>query len=99
MSDHSYARVADFLPFDAVVPLRHGSGFYERQLSFVAKPSLTGPGYRGNLDDLIPVRGFPGFILKELIKTLAPPKSFVLIPSPPNLALKNLTLTLSQYPH
>ena len=35
MPDHSYARVADFLPFDVVVPLQRASGFYERQLAFV----------------------------------------------------------------
>src|SRR5436190_5417447 len=32
---HSYARLADFLPFDEVVPLERPSGFYERQLNFL----------------------------------------------------------------
>src|SRR4051812_43750011 len=30
----SYARVADFLPFDLVVALRRTAGFYERHLDF-----------------------------------------------------------------
>jgi putative restriction endonuclease len=72
MSDHSYARVADFLPFDAVVPLRRGSGFYERQLSFVAKPSLIGASLQGKSVRLISDEEFAEITLDGLNKTLAP---------------------------
>ncbi|HEX9525284.1 MAG TPA: HNH endonuclease [Reyranella sp.] len=72
MPDHSYARVADFLPFDAVVPLRHGSGFYERQLSFVAKPSLIGASLQGKSVRLISDEEFAEITLDGLNRTLAP---------------------------
>jgi putative restriction endonuclease len=44
---HSYAFMADFLPFDQVVPLRRGSGFFEVLLQQVAKPSLIGRTLQG----------------------------------------------------
>ena len=72
MPGHSYARVADFLPFDAVVPLRHGSGFYERQLGFVPKPSLIGASLQGKSVRLISDEEFAGIVLAGLTKTLAP---------------------------
>ena len=46
-SGSSYARLADFLPFDAVVPLRRGEAFYERRLGAVADPALIGAALRG----------------------------------------------------
>jgi putative restriction endonuclease len=39
-SGHSYARMADFLQLDEVVPLERAAGFYEQRLNFVAKRSL-----------------------------------------------------------
>ncbi|CAN0320940.1 unnamed protein product, partial [Phaeothamnion confervicola] len=68
----SYARIADFLPFDAVVPLRHGAGFYERQLGFVPKPSLIGASLRGKSIRIISDEEFASIVLAGLTKTLAP---------------------------
>ena len=69
--DHSYARVADFLPFDDVVPLRRGAGFYERQLGFVAKPSLIGASLQGKSVRLISDEEFAEITLDGLKGTLA----------------------------
>src|SRR5512139_59730 len=44
---HSYARMADFLPFDEMVPMERPSGFYERQLDFLPKRTLIGRTLQG----------------------------------------------------
>lgn len=46
-SNHFYATIADFLPFDHVVPLRHAGGFYETRLDRLEKPSLIGSVLQG----------------------------------------------------
>jgi len=69
---HSYARVIDFLPFDDVVPLRREKGFYEKQLDFVAQPSLIGARLRGNSVRTISDEEFSAITLAGLRTTLAP---------------------------
>ena len=54
-ANYSYARMADFLPFDAVVALEGPSGPYEAVMRAVSNPALRGPAIRGRsvrpLDD------------------------------------------------
>ena len=69
---HSYARMADFLPFDDVVPLRHETGFYEKQLDFVPQPSLIGSRLQGKSIRVISDEEFGGITLAGLSTTLAP---------------------------
>lgn len=68
----SYARMADFLPFDDVVPLRHEAGFYEKQLDFVAQPSLIGSRLQGRSVRVISEEEFGRIALAGLSETLAP---------------------------
>lgn len=44
---HSYATMTDYLPFDAVVPLRRSAGFYEVRLQQVKSPSRMGVALQG----------------------------------------------------
>lgn len=44
---HSYAWLSDFLPFDEVVPLRRGAGFYEVALNSVPAPARIGAALQG----------------------------------------------------
>lgn len=67
----SYARVSDFLPFDAVVPMRKSSGFYERHLDFVPQRSL-GVSLHGKSIRTISDAEFGEIALAGLGKTLAP---------------------------
>ena len=69
---HSYARMADFLPFDDVVPLKHEAGFYEKQLDFVPQPSLLGSRLQGKSVRIISDGEFGEIALAGLSNTLAP---------------------------
>lgn len=68
----TYARMTGFLPFDVVVPLRRESGFYERQLSFVEKPSMLGARLQGRSVRLISNEEFADIVLAGLTNTLDP---------------------------
>jgi putative restriction endonuclease len=69
---HSYARLADFLPFDEVVPLERPSGFYERQLNFLPKRSLIGRTLHGRSVRTISDIEFGDIVRAGLKETLAP---------------------------
>ena len=43
----TYAHLADFLPFDEVVPLRRGTEYYEARLRSVADPKRIGVALQG----------------------------------------------------
>jgi putative restriction endonuclease len=68
----SYARMTDFLPFDRTVPLERSTGFYERQLGFVAKRSLIGRTLQGRSLRTISDLEFSDIVLAGLDKTLDP---------------------------
>src|SRR5260370_22248426 len=72
---HSYARMADFLPFDDIVPLERPGGFYERQLGFVAKRSLIGRTLQGRSVRTISEIEFGDIVRAGLGETLAPANS------------------------
>lgn len=68
----SYARLANFLPFDEVVPLRHEAGFYESRLDYVAEPSAIGSSMRGRSIRTISDEDFGRIARAGLRDTLAP---------------------------
>ena len=70
--DHSYARMAEFLPFDDLVPLEGATGFYERQLGFVAKRSSLGRTLQGKAARTISDLEFGDIVRAGLKETLAP---------------------------
>jgi len=72
LSAHSYTRMTDFLPFDAIVPLERSSGFYERQLDFVTKRSLIGRTLQGRSVRTISEIEFGDIVRAGLGETLDP---------------------------
>jgi putative restriction endonuclease len=70
-ADHSYVRIAEFLPFDVLVPLEKSGGFYERQLNFVAK-NLRGVAFHGRSVRTISEEEFADIVRAGLSETLAP---------------------------
>lgn len=69
---HSHARMADFLPFDEVVPLERKTGFYERQLDLVEKRSLIGRTLQGRSVRTITELEFGDIVRAGLDETLSP---------------------------
>jgi putative restriction endonuclease len=69
---HSYARMADFLPFDTVVPLKRAKGFYEKQLDYVAEPRLIGSRLHGRSIRAISDEEFGAITMAGLKETIAP---------------------------
>lgn len=69
---HSYARVEHFLPFDNVVPLKRGSGFFEQQLDFVPEPRLIGSRLQGRSVRTISDEEFGAITRAGLSETIAP---------------------------
>lgn len=68
----SYARMADFLPFDAVVPLEHADGFYEARLRNISDRSRIGVTLQGRSVRPIPDEEFGAIVHAGLATTLAP---------------------------
>ena len=71
LASHFYARLAEFLPFDRLVPLEKAGGFYERQLNFVAK-NLRGVAFHGRSVRTISDPEFAEIVHAGLKETLAP---------------------------
>ena len=71
-SGHSYAYMDSFLPFDAVVPLRRGEGFYERMLDQVANPARIGAALQGRSIRTISDAEFGAITRAGLSDTLNP---------------------------
>jgi putative restriction endonuclease len=69
---NSYAFVADFLPFDEVVPLRRGVGFYQSMLGDVVNPSRIGAALQGKSIRVIPDADFGAIIRAGFRQTLDP---------------------------
>ncbi|HEY6979530.1 HNH endonuclease [Reyranella sp.] len=71
---HSYARMADFLPFDRTVPLERPKGFFEQRLDFAAKKSrsLIGQALQGRSVRTISDMEFGQIVHAGLAETLAP---------------------------
>lgn len=70
--DHSYAFVDRFLPFDTVVPLRHGEIFFESRLNAIADRSRVGAALQGRSVRTISEVEFATITLAGLQSTLAP---------------------------
>lgn len=62
----------DYLPFDKIVPLERPTGFYERQLNFVAKRSLIGRTLQGHSLRTISEFDFGDIVRDGLGETLDP---------------------------
>lgn len=69
LKNHYYARVADFLPFDRVVPMRRGDGYYEQQLNEVPR-NLVGRSLQGHSVRTIADAEFGAIVLEGLRDTL-----------------------------
>ena len=71
---HSYARMADFLQFDEIVPLERLSGFFEERLGFVASTnrSLVGRTLQGRSVRTISDLEFANIVRAGLNETLDP---------------------------
>lgn len=72
IAGHSYARMADYLPFGDLVPMERPRGFYEEQLQFLPKRSLIGRTLQGRSVRIIPEGDFAAIALAGLGETLAP---------------------------
>jgi len=72
LQGHSYARMEGFLPFDKIVALERATGFFERQLDFVAKRSLIGRTLQGRSVRTISDIEFGQIVHAGLEETLAP---------------------------
>lgn len=69
---HSYAMVSGYLPFDEVVPLRRGPGFYEAALNRLPNPSLVGAALQGRSIRTVPDADFGAIARAGLARTLDP---------------------------
>jgi putative restriction endonuclease len=92
---HSYARMTDFLPFDGIVPLERSTGFYERQLGFVAKRSLIGRTLQGRSVRTVSDIEFGDIVLAGLGETLDPANAIRLELDATHLDTDTLTLLRS----
>ena len=71
-SGSSYAHVADYLAFDAAVPLRHEGRYYESRLAAVEDPSRIGAALRGRSIRTISDEEFGAITHAGLAVTLDP---------------------------
>lgn len=73
LPQHSYAHLEDYLPFDAVVPLRRPEGgHYEMALDAVRSPSLIGSSLQGRSIRTISDQEFGAIARAGLRETLSP---------------------------
>jgi putative restriction endonuclease len=96
-SRHSYARMVDYLPFDAVVPLRRPiGGFFEKILDAVPSDARLGAALQGRSLRLISDPEFGAIARAGLGETLAPANAVRLELDPANT--DPLALSLAQAP-
>ena len=69
---HSYAVMADYLPFDSLVPFRSGGRYEEGGLRALPRASDVGVSLRGRSIRTLAVEDFASIVLKGLDQTLAP---------------------------
>lgn len=69
---HSFARIGDYLPFDAVVPLDGPGGAYEETLRAVGAPARRGVALQGRSIRTIAEGDFATILLAGLRETLSP---------------------------
>ena len=69
---HWYARMTGFLAFDDVVPLATATGFHERYLDAVGKPSLLGRSLQGRSVRALSENEFAAITLAGIGRTLSP---------------------------
>ena len=69
---HSYAWMADYLGFDAVVPLRKNPGFYETMLDRIPNPAAIGAALQGKSIRTIPDADFAAIARAGLQNVLDP---------------------------
>lgn len=89
---HSYARMADFLPFDEIVPLERPGGFHERQLEYLPKRSLIGRTLQGRSVRVISDIEFGDIVRTGLRETLSPTNAVRLELDPAHLDSDTLAL-------
>ena len=68
----SYAYVADYLPFDGVVPFRRGLGYWENRLNAVEKPYLIGRELQDKSVRTVSDSEFGAITVAGLSRTLDP---------------------------
>lgn len=89
---HSYARMANFLPFDNHVPLEGAKGFFERELGELESRSLIGPTLRGRAARTISELEFGDIVRAGLRDTLAPANAVRLQLDPAHVDTETLSL-------
>ena len=94
---HSYASMADYLPFDRVVPLRNGLSFYEVRLQQVTDPMRLGAALQGRSVRTIGDEEFGAIVRAGLHETLDPENALRLGLDPARAAPSTLALTQVSY--
>ncbi|MFT8246454.1 HNH endonuclease [Roseomonas sp. BN140053] len=84
-SGFTYAIITDYLPFDAVVPLRRPGGFYEGFLAQVENPSRIGAAMQGRSLRTVTDAEFGAIVRAGLRETLAPANAIRLELDPAHL--------------
>lgn len=70
--DHAYARMGEFLPFDAPVPFGGEGEYWEASLREIGDPTRIGAGLQGKAMRLISDADFAAIVTTGLRQTLAP---------------------------
>ncbi len=84
-SDHSYAIVDGFLPFERVVAFRGPAGFRESQLRLLPEAAQVGAALRGRSIRLLASHDFGAIVAEGLSETLSPANAVKLGLEPTNL--------------
>ena len=94
----SYATMADYLPFDGVVPLRRDAAFYEMRLQAVADPRLRGVALQGKSVRTVSDEEFGAIVRAGLHVTLDLRNATRLGLDPMHADLSTLALTQAPAP-
>jgi putative restriction endonuclease len=70
--DHAYAKLGDYLPFDAPVPFVGQDGYWETPLRAIGNPSRIGAGVQGRAMRSLDDADFAAIVLAGLNQTLEP---------------------------
>src|SRR5260221_2518081 len=71
-SDHAYAVIADYLPFDSPVPFSGAGTYWEARLRAIADPSRVGASLQGDAMRALDEADFASIVGAGLSETLAP---------------------------
>jgi putative restriction endonuclease len=71
-SDHAYAMLGDYLPFDAPVPFLGSTGYWEAPLRAIKDVNRVGAGVQGRAMRLLDDADFAAIVIAGLSETLEP---------------------------